>query len=499
MVAVPPYGSRELPAPTGLRGGPPLILPPPGGLPDAPLALHTPEIRGVVTRLHRVEPGATPSGLGIFSGVRDNPAARAVLMGVGGLSLLTGAGVVTAQPVEAATTTNAQADRSIVFVGMNETSSHEVENLRSRVGHAGVTYIAPSKQADKITVRGTTYDLTTPEGRNGFVATLGLRGDKATALSAVIEETGDNARDELAQLVRVLSEAQRGQRVIDRLVLSGHSVGSGVWGDGNGSLSFETLSKVLMLFPNAASQVQDLLLAACYTGGEVKMDNYRALFPNVKTIWAYDGSSPGSVSGAVPHILRWERGTRGTRTDLNRKVAEGTRKGENIAVWTVTKGYDNGKPARTLEEDLQNLSYTNWVVPEFISGERAVENPQLGPLRDHYNAIQRLLARVDLPAEQRPDLEKQRDHVIRLLFYQNVTKFFQTTYQADIQAGFGELGLPAPDFSKLSRKDGLAKIAEYDTKLNATPTASSGAKALSTRLHAALVDLSPSAVPPAWI
>jgi hypothetical protein len=128
-----------------------------------------------------------------------------------------------------------------------------------------------------------------------------------------------------------------------------------------------------------------------------------------------------------------------------------------------------------------------------------VESSQTGPLRNHYNAIQRLLSRADLPQAERPELEKERDLVIRLLYWKNVGTMFQQTYAADISSAFSEMGLSTPNFSTMSRKDALSRIAELDAKIAETPTASAKTKAFATRLHDALEKLSPSAVPAAWL
>ena len=435
----------------------------------------------------------------IYDALRASPTTRAVLLGAGGLASLAGT-VTTAHAAETQVGVAQQGPKSIIYVGMNAEATHEVENLRGRVGQAGVTFIQPSKVQGQVTHAGKTYDINTAEGRVGFGRALGMPQDKAEALAKILENTDENARDEAAQLARVFREADRGVRTLERIVLSGHSVGSGVWGDGNGYLHLTTIGELALLFPHAAGQVQDLMMAACYSGGESKMETYTAIFPNLRSVWAYDGSAPGAVSGAVPHITRWEKGTRGNSGDLlSRNVATGTRKGENVAVWTVTKGYDNGQVRGPIENDRASYDTSRSIVPGFVSGETAVENSQTGPLRDHYNAIQRLLSRADLPAADRPGLEQERDLVIRLLYWKNVGTMFQQTYSTDIAQAFGEAGLPAPNFSQLSRKDALTKVTELEAKIEANPSTSARTKAFATRLHRALVDLATSAVPAAWL
>jgi hypothetical protein len=168
-------------------------------------------------------------------------------------------------------------------------------------------------------------------------------------------------------------------------------------------------------------------------------------------------------------------------------------------VWTVTKGYDNGQVRGPIENDRTTYETSRAVVPAFVSGETPVESAQTGPLREHYNNVQRLLSRSDLPAADRPALEQERDLVIRVLYWKNVGTMFQQTYSTDIAQAFGEAGLPAPNFSQLSRKDALAKVAELEAKVQANPATSARTKAFVTRMHSALVDLAPSAVPAAWL
>jgi hypothetical protein len=489
MVAVRPTGG-------GIRLDPPSTQPLPTrspiSAPPQPMLPPSSSIRAHVLRPMR---GATD----LWRAVRESPAVSGVMLGVAAFGTLGAAAPTEAHAATVTTQPTTQArNRSIVYVGMNPGSSYELQELRSKLGASSITAVTPGTQ-DKATVRGVQYDLATDEGRMGFANALGLPQDRARALAEVLETTGDNARDEIAQLAKIFREVDRGERSIERIVLSGHSVGTSVWGDNNGSLYFSKLGDLALVFPRAAGQVQDLMLAACYSGGEAKMENYLAIFPNLKTVWAYDGSAPGAASGAVTHLLRWERATRGDATSLSRDVAKNSRKGENVATWSTARGYDNGMERGPLSADRERYESTHSIVASYLSGDQAVQDPQSGPLRNHYNSIQRLLGRPDLAAEERPQLEAERDQVIRLLFYQNVRTMFQTVYGNQIRAGFTELGLPAPDFSTLSRKDALERITQYDAKLAETPGASTAARSLSTRLNDGLVRLSPQAIPAAWI
>ena len=49
---------------------------------------------------------------------------------------------------------------------------------------------------------------------------------------------------------------------------------------------------------HAASQVEDAFVTGCYSGGEVTMEQYRLILPQVKTIWASQGATPGALDPA---------------------------------------------------------------------------------------------------------------------------------------------------------------------------------------------------------
>ena len=457
-----------------------------------------------IPRNRTAENSNRPRG-NFFRRMVDNPAVRATLMGAGGLASVLG-GLVAPQVAHAAPVNHVpnqsevDAPKSVVFIGMNEGANHEVRELRKKLGHDGVSFVKPSEVQDVIHHENVRYDLNNESDVKSFVASLGITGERADALTENISKQTGEGKDELAKFVILLNEAEMGERTIERIVFSGHSVGSGVWGDQNGELKWRHLKKTMDIFPKASGQVEDVLLAACYSGGQNTMKTYRGLFPNLKTIWAYDGSAPGAYSGAVPHIMRWERGTAGDTADaLDRDSAKHTRKGENVATWTTTQGYDNGLESKPIGQAMHSYRVSGRVVEAFRTGERVVENTQQGDLRDHYNNIQRLLSRNDITAEQRTEMEGQRDFVIRLIYFKNVKKFFQDVHSDTINTGFRDVGMSPPDFSKMSRKEAFDKVKEFNHKYDNTANPSDTATYLQDLLNNGLIMLSNNHVPSSWI
>lgn len=393
-------------------------------------------------------------------------------------------------------------DKSAVFLGMGVGAKDEAKYLAGRTGTTSITDTVKDDQVTlKVGGQTKTYDLTKQEGCDAYVRDIGLTGAKASEVSKIIHDAGDDARDETAQLAKVFKEAQEGKRNIERMVISGHSVGSGVWGDENGYFELSTLGDLAKAFPAASRQVEDFLYAGCYSGGESNMDRLRAIFPNLKTAWAYSHSAPGTYSGALPHMARWDNATRGhDASKVQMNLAAGTRKGENVATWNAVTGYQSDAVPRSLSDLRREVESGRSGFDEYLKGNSAVADTQQGPVRNFYNSVQHLLQSRELPAAERPALEGMRDQVIRLNFYDsNVKGKFQAAHAGKINAGFAAVGLPAPDFSKLSRKDALAKIAEFEAKLNGMNPKPAAAQTLKPLLTDGLRDLKPSQIPSTWV
>jgi len=395
--------------------------------------------------------------------------------------------------------TGPRSNNDVVLLGMNKGSSHEAKSLRNRGLH--VQHIKDARVDD--TARGDdgkTYNLTTPDGVSGFVGSLKLPEAQSAKIEEVLNRADPDAKDELAQLTKTWAKGERGEEIPSRLVLSGHSVGDGVWGDHNGEIYRRDIADLAKAMPRAAAQVEDLHISGCYSGGQGDVDSWKGIFPKAKTVWAYTGSAPGSYSGATTHLARWDRATRGEASTLDRNVAQGTRKGDNVATWSVDEGYNNGEPPRSYSDVREDFDWSRPDYNQFFSGAENVENTQSGPLRDHYNNTQRLIQHRDLPENERAQLSAHRDSTIRLIYYsKSVAPNFQAHHQQSIREGFRSVGMTAPDFSKLSRMDALAQISAFENKVTGMGTPPAAAQTLLPLLTDGLRDLNSSIIPSTWI
>ncbi|MFY0565646.1 hypothetical protein ACN28E_17635 [Archangium lansingense] len=395
-----------------------------------------------------------------------------------------------------------------LVLGMNPHVQAEAEAIQKSNPRARVTTVRDSFQNDQVRARGsdgrmTVHDLRTEDGIRTFVATLGLPLAQGQKVVTAIASAGEDARDELAQLAQVWARAEKGGVVPSRLVLSGHSGGSNLWGEEgsftNGVLTRRSLALLAAAMPRAAAGVEDLCIAACYNGGETTMEAWRALFPNLQTMWAYNGSAPGTFSGATAHLARWEKATRGEVASLRPDLLKGLRKGENLAVWSRREGYQTATVGASTADLRVRQVAGHAAFERYFRGDEVVRDTQRGPLREHYNTLQALLGRPEVSASERSGLERARDQTLRLLFYGNAATRFQEAHRSVIRSGFAALGLNAPDFSRLGRKQALALIQSFESELARRSPRPVEAQRLLPLLTEGLRELQRSRIPDNWL
>ncbi len=386
----------------------------------------------------------------------------------------------------------------IVHIGMGDHARDEARALNTaNAGSGGAVSVRQREsEPDVISAGGRRHDLTTAAGRAGFVDTLGVGSVLAQRLVGLLEDAGKNAKDELAQVMVIYAQAERGERNMNRVVLSGHSVGNQIWGDSNGLLNFHLLVDLGQVFPTAAAQVRHLMLSACYSGGERSMQKLREMYPQLDSIWAYTGSSPGTWSGAIPHLQRWERATEDDDgSDVEPRLALGTRKGEFVATWNRQDGYLGGSPL-TLSQLQSALTARESLRLEYLSGRRLVADSQSGPLRDYYGLVQRTLSHVDLREADAPRLERLRDQVIRLLYWDVILPKYLAAYEGELRAGYSGISRSFPEWARFSRRDAVVEIPSV--KLAASVQSAAAVRRLVTLLDG-LFELDSEVVPTNWV
>ena len=387
---------------------------------------------------------------------------------------------------------------NILYLGMNPDSKN-LEHAKLSGQGANVTAIKGDKKQANIKVGGSNTDLSTDEGIATFVGSLvgGLDKGRRDLLAAFLKSADFAAKDELAQYAQALHGAECGKTIFTRAVLSGHSAGWSFWGDDNGYIPFKSLAAVHTIFPKATGCVQDLMMSACNTGQSQKLEQYRAIFPNVKSIWAYVGYSPSAATGSLTHMGSWEQATRGplneTKIDTARDkmaTSAGGPKGKHVA--TDIKKDDGTESYKTSsEEALQSYETLKALVDSGMGTydkafSQGIVDKQA--LSIFYTNLQNLLGNFQ---QRLPDAAKYDGILKRTLFlryWENVNKKFMETYGAKVKAGYTANHATMPAYLGATRDKALVWIAAY-------PKPGDEAHNL---LKQYLVDLDPAALPPTW-
>ena len=386
----------------------------------------------------------------------------------------------------------------ILLIGMNPSSSYESTQLRL-LGNK-VEYIGDSPSDDVVIKSGRTFNLRNDTHLKEFVDLMGLPPGQADDVRKVIKSAGTDAQDELANIAWVWAAAERADPdpIPKRLIISGHNVGVAFWGDLNGELDITIFGKLARALPKASKQIEDLHLSACYSSSENFMQQWRKVFPGVKTIWAYSGSAPGSYSGATRHMALWDNATRGDSAALDRLLAKGTRKGNNVAVWSQIHGYLAAPQIAFRDLDAMVIRQEP-LYNDYFSGAREVVDTQTGPLREYYNHVQAMLQHPDLPGGRSLALKDRRDATIRLIYYnKSIKKNFASNNRLLIEKGYQAVSKPIPDFALLSRKDALIAIGVFE-RIIAGGMSHPDARNLLPHLTEGLRDLKATHIPSSWI
>lgn len=386
----------------------------------------------------------------------------------------------------------------IVTIGMNEYAHNEISHLNKlNADKGGAKGIRSSKEQDTLVRGNKKLNLNDAADRTSFIGGLGLKPDVAARATDILANGGYQAKDELAQIIEVYAQAEAGVRRMDRIVLSGHSVGDQIWGDNNGELPFDTFTDLKNLFPKAAAQVKHLMVSACYGGGEGNLTKFHAMFPALQSIWAYSGSSPGTWSGAMDHMTQWEGATeKGDGSNVEKDLARGTRKADNVATWNGQDGYQGSQPKSLWELQSEYASQES-TFQRFNSGAEEVSNPQSGPLRDYYNLIQRLVSHPDLDGGQVAAIKERRDTTIRLIFFKVIAKKFGASYAGQLKSGYDDAKRPLPDWSNLGRGAAMSEAAAFEAAAAAGQTANTDKVA--DLLKRGLVGLDSTLIPTTWV
>lgn len=391
----------------------------------------------------------------------------------------------------------------IAYLGLNTPArTNELSALRGT--GAKVSGATGRRQQDTAVVGGQSVNLTTEEGREAYVAQFDRFDETARGtIKTFLAQSLTASRDELAQFVLTFYEAEIGQRIIKRVVLSGHSGGYSIFGEGVNAttIDFYDLKALGTMFPRAVGQVEDLMLSACNTGQTGKLKQFRAIFPNLRSIWAYVGYSPAGKeagAGSNRHIEKWEGASRGRmdhgKLDAAREdLATGSGTDQNVALWTrdsatATEQYETASP-----EAGQDFATLRASVDSGLSVyEDAYKNGNINltELSALYTRLQ------NLTGSHQSALGSHYDryllitkHVLYLRHWSNIRNNFWAAYGPTVTKAYEGHGT-VPSYRTGSRSDVLRAIDGFPGDKG-----SEGYRLLTEILR----DLDPAQIPDHWV
>ena len=321
------------------------------------------------------------------------------------------------------------------------------------------------------------------------------RWDKATD---ILLNADPHLREQLADLMRWFNRAEKGEIVLERLVLSGHSNGVELWGEAAadaeskpGTMVVDRDLKTLTeAFPSAAGQVEDVMFSACFSINAVEL--VVRMFPNLKSAWAYSSFSPDIAGGSGQHIATWSGATEGGAT-----LRTGDKRGSS-ALWTKEKGYIVGDPTAAAVGPLFAAAVGAWreSAEPMFKGDRDVSKATLDPV---YEKIQALLAHPGANEDQRKAGSNARDIVLRLRFWPVVRSRFGAEYASQLKAAYDAVGVPMPDWSTMTRVGLKQHIEQLNKAIESHPDQAAAKEALERLVKRGLNGLDPKVIKSDWI
>ena len=284
---------------------------------------------------------------------------------------------------------------------------------------------------------------------------------RALMIVDLLKSFPTTTRDSLAAVIVTFDRAERGEIQLERIILSGHSNGVGLWGDptkdnrlGGRFVLDKDLQRIAKTFPNAARQVEDVLFSACFS--VVAFQHVRKAFPNVQTIAGYEAFSPKAGKGSMSHIKGWEKATRGKGKKLVRSTGRGSSSLWNADL-TPDGKFVRNDPAR-IEPDviINSLNEEETSVMDQLQGTSSLNRENLAMV---YGIVQRGLANPRMEAVRLVRLGRLRDQLLRLRFWGRVTHEFASAHETVIKKGYTAAGLSVEKIDGISRKNLKAQLA----------------------------------------
>ncbi len=343
--------------------------------------------------------------------------------------------------------------RTTGFVGLNPGADIEANKLRKTTKDNVLTSLNDPVAEAKLKADPAVADFVFDE--------LGIsvgdikRWEKA---QEVLLQGNVHLREQLADMMRWFNRAEKGEIILDRLVLSGHSNGVELWGESEAGaeskpglmLLERDLAGIGEVFPKARDQVEDIMFSACFSISAVEI--VVKVFPNLQNAWTYTSFSPSIKQGSAEHVADFAKATEGSGG-----LKKSDRRG-STALWTKSKGYIVGDPSLAAAGPLYSTAIRKWreiAGPMYDGSGPDLTSDQLMPA---YAAAQQMIAHPGTPADRRDNGKRVMQILLRLRHWALVRTRFGAEYKTRLQPAYDALGIAQPEWGSMTRKQVKAHV-----------------------------------------
>jgi hypothetical protein len=346
--------------------------------------------------------------------------------------------------------------------------------------------------------------------RAGSIAVLGLSlmGTAQTAMADTVymdfnngvkeietarqlaQEIGDDfhlVRPTEQALEELFQKAENGEVELNHLILSGHSIGTSIWGSGPNGESFSAnidfFKQMKEKYPKAFDQVEMVHFMSCYSGSEGNSAEWNQVFHNARSIVGFYGSGPASHRPASSWVLKNTTHALRNLPDTTLSPQAALIKAKQISSLDGPRHtkfgmrldgvyHQHGKKTSDAELVLQRVQHNRNQVfqPYFEAGpghENTPTNHQVSPLRDYYNQLQDAVNVVEPGSSEAAELQTEVATTIRLIYFDNIAKNIQSEYGPTFAEANQQLQDMGADFSigdvsKMTRREALDLAAKME-------------------------------------
>jgi hypothetical protein len=329
-------------------------------------------------------------------------------------------------------------------------------------------------------------------------------------------------RPDAASLDSLFARAERGDVDIRHLIISGHSTGKFVWGEGaNGTpyeSSIEQYKELKAKYPKAFQQVRHVTFMSCYSGSVGNSAQWAGVFEKARVISGFFGSGPSKDQPAAHQMLKHtellaravdKRPTLSPQQALLTAKSMARQPGTNVTLFAVRVDgvhHARGQRLTPVEQAHDRVSVLQSRAYEpFFHATAEHESPPTNrarsALRDYYSALHAYQNALPAQSPQLGEVSARIQTTIRLIYFDVVVARFQHAHAATLDGARAEaatLGITiATDLTKLSRAEILRLT---DTLMQTSGVRPDGAlQKLRVLLHDGLKELKPTVIPSTWI